>query len=176
MALKPTIYKFKIALSDINRNYYDSLNLTVAQHPSETVERIMVRVLVFCINAEPQLAFTKGISAAEEPDLWLQTLDGQLTLWIDVGEPSAERIKKATRLAPTVKVYSFNSKSDVWWDQGRAKFSQLSAEFFRFEWTEVQALALLAERTMEFSVTISGNSAYIATESGVCEPSWVQLQ
>lgn len=176
MALKPTIYKFKIALSDLNRNYYGTLNLTVAQHPSETLERMMVRALVFCINTQEYLAFTKGLSAVDEPDLWVRTLDDQLLLWIDIGEPNAERIKKATRLAKAVKIYSFNSKSDVWWDQGREKFNKFPASIFRFQWTDVQKLATLAQRTMDFSITISGDSAYVATELGECEVSWESLQ
>ena len=70
MALKPTIYKSRIALSDVNRNYYDTLNLTIAQHPSETLERMMVRIMAYCINAQENLIFTKGISSPEEPDIW----------------------------------------------------------------------------------------------------------
>ena len=176
MAVKPTIYKCKIALSDLNRNYYDSLNLTIAQHPSETLERMMVRVLVFCINAQEHLEFTKGLSAVDEPELWVRTLDGQLSLWIDVGEPTVDRVKKATRLAPSVKIYSFNSKSDVWWDQGRAQFNALNASIFQFEWKSIQSLAALVQRTMDLSVIITGDSAYVATESGECEVAWVSLQ
>lgn len=108
MALKPTIYKLKITLSDSDRNYYDTLNLTIAQHPSETLERMMARVLVFCLNAQEYLVFTKGLSAVEEPDIWARTLDGRISLWIDVGEPAVDRIRKATRLSPAVMVYSFN--------------------------------------------------------------------
>lgn len=176
MALKPTIYKLKISLSDLNRDYYDTLDLTVAQHPSESLERMMARVLVFCINAEERLAFTKGLSAVEEPDIWSRTLDDQLLLWIDVGEPTVERIKKATRLAPVVKVYSFNSKSDVWWKQGQAKFNELKASVYQLPWVSMQALAALVERTMDLSITVSGDSAYVAAERGECEVSWVGLQ
>jgi uncharacterized protein YaeQ len=176
MALKPTIFKFKIALSDLERNYYDALELTVAQHPSETVERMMVRVLAFCINAQERLEFTRGLSAIEDPDIWARSLDEQLSLWIDVGEPTAERIKKATRLSPIVKVYSFNSKSDVWWEQGRNKFERLNASVFRFSWQGIQSLAALQQRTMNLSVTITGDSAYVATEAGECEVSWVPLR
>ena len=176
MALKPKIYKFRITLSDIDRNYYDTLNLTLAQHPSETLERMMVRVLAFCINAQEQLAFTKGLCAVDEPDIWVRTLDDQITLWIDVGEPAVDRIKKATRLSPAVKVYSFNSKSDVWWDQGRAKFNELTVSIFQFQWERIQALAALVQRTMDLSITITGDSAYVAAESGECEVSWVPLQ
>lgn len=176
MALKPTIYKLRIALSDINRNYYDTLDLTTAQHPSESLERMMVRVLAFCINAQEHLAFTKGLSAAEEPDLWAHTLDGQISLWIDVGEPAVDRIKKATRRAKMVKVYSFNSKSDIWWSQGQEKFSTLKVSIFQFPWESIQSLATLVQRTMDLSVTITDESAYIATELGECEVSWVTLQ
>jgi len=176
MALKPKIYKFRITLSDIDRNYYDTLNLTLAQHPSETLERMMVRVLAFCINAREQPAFTKGLCAVDEPDIWVRTLDDQITLWIDVGEPAVDRIKKAARLSPVVKVYSFNSKADVWWDQGRAKFNELTVSIFQFQWERIQALAALVQRTMDLSITITGDSAYVATESGECEVSWVPLQ
>ena len=176
MALKPKIYKSRITLSDIDRNYYDTLNLTVAQHPSETLERMMVRILAYCINAQEYLAFTKGLCAVDEPDIWVRTLDDQITLWIDVGEPAVDRIKKAARLSPAVKVYSFNSKSDVWWDQGRAKFNELTVSIFQFQWERIQALAALVQRTMDLSITITGDSAYVAAESGECEVSWVPLQ
>ena len=176
MAIKPTIYKLKISLSDLNRNHYDTLNLTIALHPSETIERMMVRVLAYCINAQEHLSFTKGLSAIDEPDIWLRTLDDQLTLWIDIGEPAVDRIKKASRLAQAVKVYCFNSKSDVWWQQAKNKINQLKASIFRFQWIDIQSLATLVQRTMEISVTITGDSAYVATELGECEVSWQVLQ
>ena len=176
MALKPIIYKFRITLSDIDRNYYDTLNLTIAQHPSETLERMMVRVLVFCINAQDHLAFTKGLCAVDEPDIWARTMDNKITLWIDVGEPAVDRIKKATRLSQAVKIYSFNSKSNVWWNQGRAKLNELPASIFQFQWEDVQALAALVQRTLDLSITIADDSAYVAAESGECEVSWVSLQ
>jgi len=176
VALKPTIFKFKISLSDLNRNYYDTLNLTVAQHPSETAERMMVRVLAFCLNAEEHLTFTQGLSAIDEPDIWRHTLDGQLALWIDVGEPAADRIKKATRLAQTVKVYSFNTKSNTWWTQVDTHFKKLAVAVVQFDWGQIEALALLLQRTMDLSITITGDSAYIAAESGECEVEWQVLQ
>ncbi|WP_305261072.1 YaeQ family protein [Nitrosomonas sp.] len=176
MALKPTIYKFKIALTDLNRNYYDTLNLTIAQHPSETLERMMVRMLAFCINAQESLVLSKGLSTVEEPDLWAHTPDGRIALWIDVGEPAPDRIKKATRIAQTVKVYSFNSKSNVWWMQEKTKFNELTAAIYQFQWPNIQALAKLVQRTMDISVTITEESAYVAAESGECEVNWVALK
>ncbi len=176
MAIKPTIYKFNINLSDLNRDYYNTLNLTVALHPSETVERMMARVMAYCINAQESLVFTKGLSDVEEPDIWAKTLDEQITLWIELGEPDVERVKKATRKASTVKVYSFNSKSDVWWVQSKAKFSQISAVVYQFDWSEIQAMAAMIQRTMAVSVMITGDYAYVTFESGECEISWQCLQ
>lgn len=176
MALSPTIYKARILLSDLDRNHYQTLNLTVAQHPSETLERMMVRVLAFCINADQHLAFSKGLSEPDEPDISERTFDGQTRLWIDVGEPVADRIKKATRVADAVKVYSFNTKSASWWRQEGGKFAGLNAEVYRFQWEAAQALAAMVERTMDISVTISGNSAYVAAEQGACEMTWETLQ
>ena len=176
MALKPTIYKFNVSLSDLNRDYYETLNLTLAQHPSETIERMMVRLLAYCVNASERLEFTKGVSAVDEPDIWLHTLDGQLSTWIDVGEPAVDRIKKATRLTDNVKVYSFNSKSPVWWEQSKNQFNQLKVSVYQLQWESIQILASLVQRTMTFSVTITDNSAYVATELGECEVTWIPLQ
>ncbi|MBC8414221.1 MAG: YaeQ family protein [Nitrospira sp.] len=175
MALKPTIYKLKITLSDIDREYYETLNLTVAQHPSETLERMMARVLAYCINAQEQLVFTQGVCAVDEPDIWARTLDNQLSLWIEVGEPSVDKIRKATRLSQTVIVYSFNSKSNTWWEQGRAKINELTASVFQIQWNSIQVLAALVKRTMGLSITITEGTAYITAEDGGCEVSWVLL-
>ena len=176
MALKPTVYKFKVSLSDLNRSHYDALSLTVAKHPSENDERMMVRLLAFCLNAQEDLSFGAGLNDVDAPSITLTTLDDQIALWVDVGEPAFDRIKKATRKAKQVKIYSFNTKSDVWWEQGRSQFSQLPVDVYRFNWDESQSLAGMLERTMDFSVTISGNSAYIATAKGECEIAWETLQ
>jgi len=176
VALKPTIYKFRISLSDLNRDYYNTLNLTVAQHPSETVERMMVRVLAFCLNAQEHLVFTKGLSEIDEPDIWVRSLDDQTLLWVDVGEPAADRIKKNCRLSQEVKIYCFNSKADVWWSQIENKINQLSASIYKFDWENIQALAAMVKRTMDVSVSITGNSIYVATESGECEINYITLK
>ena len=175
MALKPTIYKINVALSDLDRNLFETLNLTVAQHPSETLERMMVRVLAYCIHADPQLSFTKGLSEPDVPDLWNRTLDDQLEHWIDVGEPAFERLKKASRAANHVSVYSFNSKSDVWWAQNGDQLRALDVAVFQLPWPQVQQLAGLVTRTMDFSLTLSEGSAYFSSDSDACEVSWQQL-
>lgn len=176
MALKPTIYKMNINLSDLNRDIYDTLNLTLALHPSETAERMMARVVAYCLNAQEFLSFTKGLSCVEEPDIRAKSLDDQQLLWIDMGEPAFERIKKASRQAKQVKIVSFNSKSDVWWKQNQSNFATLSnLEVIQFNFAEIQNLAKLLQRTMDFSVTISENSVYIATASGECEITFTTL-
>jgi uncharacterized protein YaeQ len=180
MALKPTIYKFKIALSDLNNEHYDALNLTVAQHPSETAQRMMARVMAFCLHAhandENLMTFTKGLSSADEPDIWLRGLDDQLHLWIDIGEPSFDRVKKACRLAKQTYIYTFNSKSDVWWKQSHAQFSALPLQVVKFEWAQIQTLSQDLTRTMDFSITLSGETAYIALANTEVEVNWHVLQ
>jgi len=94
LAQKPTIYKQRIAVSDLQRNYYDTLSLTIALHPSETEQRLMARVLAYVINAQQGLSFTKGLSSVEEPDIWVRELDQQISLWVDIGEPAVDRSKK----------------------------------------------------------------------------------
>jgi uncharacterized protein YaeQ len=180
MALKPTIYKFNITLADINNHHYPNLSLTVAQHPSETIERMVVRVLVFCLHSfndnENLLAFTKGLSSVEEPDIWQKTLDDQLLSWIDVGEPSFDRMKKACRLSKNTFVYSFNSKSDVWWKQSKGQFETLPIQFFAFQWEQIQALAKQVERKSSWSITISDESLYVSTAIEQLEANWRVLQ
>ncbi len=176
MAIKPTIYKLNIVLSDMDREYYDTLNLTLAQHPSETLERMMTRVLAYCINAEEKLAFTKGLSEIEEPDIWTVEYNSDISLWIDVGEPDPDRIKKACRKANQVKIYSFNSKSDVWWEQSRNKFESLDASFYRFDWEDIQEVASMVERTMSLSVMLTGDTVYIIFGDESCEVAWERLQ
>ena len=170
MAIKPTIYKLRIAISDLNRDYYDSVNLTVALHPSETMERMMTRIVAYCLNAQENITFTKGLSMVEEPDIWVKTLDDQISLWIDVGEPAPDRIKKSNRLSPKVKIYSFNSKSSTWWEQSKNKVHQFkNVQFYQLDWQQVETLATFAKRTMDWSLSISGDIVYIAAESQECE-------
>ncbi|WP_189398310.1 YaeQ family protein [Arenicella chitinivorans] len=175
MAIKPTIYKLRIALSDLERNYYDSLSLTVALHPSETLTRMMARVMAFCLNATPDLTFTKGLSEQDEPDIWIKSYDDKIKLWIETGEPVVDRVKKAVRSAELVRLYTFNSKTDVWWSQNGAKLSQSGAQITRFDPNSIIRMAELANRTMDCSVTITGQSAYVAVADGECEITWEVL-
>jgi uncharacterized protein YaeQ len=180
VALKPTIYKCNLSIADLNNDYYDQRNLTLALHPSETPERMMARLLAFCLHGHQDtdklMTFTKGLSAVEEPDIWLRGLDDQLHLWIDMGEPAFDRIKKACRLAKQTYVYSFNSKSQVWWKNATAQYSALQVNVLQFEWSEIQALSRLLSRTMTLSITLSGDSAFIAGQDEQVEVNWQVLQ
>ncbi len=166
MALKPTIFKFDAALSDMDRDCYESLSLTVAQHPSETLERMMVRVLARCLYHHERLTFTRGLSENDEPDLWQKSLDGRIERWIEVGEPGLDRLKKAHRLAEDLVVLSFNSRSDVWWGQLADKLPAETASVYRLDWPSVQRLARLIERTGDLSITINRPSIFIAAVGG----------
>jgi len=176
MALKPTIFKMNINLSDLNHDRYESIQLTVAQHPSETAQRMMARVLAYCLNVQEFLTFTKGLSVADDPDIWAKNFADECLLWIDIGEPAFDRIKKASRQAKETKIYSFNSKSDVWWQQSQANFAQLPIDVYQFEYTQIQALAKLVQRTMDLSITISGDTLYVAADLGECEIICRELQ
>lgn len=176
MALKPTIHKFRIALTDLNRDYYDTLQLTIALHPSETTTRMMARVLAYCLQASPELTFTKGLSSTEEPDIWLKSLDGSITNWIEVGEPDPERVKKACRKADNVSIYSFNAKSDTWWQQSQPKLNLTKASVYHLQNKAVEQLASYCSRSMDISVMITGNTLYVSSDKGDCEVLFEQLK
>lgn len=176
MALNATIFKFTISLSDLNRDYYDTLQLTVARHPSESDERMMARVLAFCLCARDGLEFTKGLSTPDSPDAWARELTGETDLWIEVGEPSADKLKKATRLAKDVRVFSFNTKSDTWWAREQSKIRHLPVSVIQFPWDAIQTLTQMVQRGMVMSVTISENSAFVAMDNQQCEINWAPLQ
>ncbi len=175
MALKPTIFKFDVSLADMDRNCYETLSLTVARHPSETTERMLVRVLARCLYHDERLAFTRGLSENDEPDLWQKSLDGQIERWIEVGEPSLDRLKKASRQAQDVVVLSFNSRSDVWWDQLSGQLAAGTATVLQLGWESVQALAGLVERTGELSVSIDRPNIFVAAEGGEAELTLTRL-
>jgi len=114
MAIKATIYKADLSIADMDRNYYQEHSLTIARHPSETDERVMIRVLAFALHADPALAFTKDLFDVEEPALWLKDLTGAIDLWIEVGQPDEKRLLKAAGRSEKVIVYSYSATSNIW--------------------------------------------------------------
>ncbi len=167
MALKATIFKASIQISDMDRHYYQPHELTIARHPSENDARMMVRLVAFALNASEQLSFTKGLSSDEEPDLWEVDLSGTILHWIELGNPDAKRIRKACGRAKKVTVYCYNNRSsEQWWLQNQAelqRFKNLSVvlmpEIF------VEPLTLLAARNMELQVTIQDGELWVADGS-----------
>jgi uncharacterized protein YaeQ len=162
MALKATIFKADLQIADMDRHYYENHFLTIARHPSETDERMMVRLLAFAIHAHEALSFGKGLSADDEPDLWQKDLTGAIDLWIDVGQPDERRILKACGRAERVVIYSYGGSSHIWWDQlgsrlDRAK--KLSVMNIPSE-TSLQ-LAELAQRTMQLQCTIQDGQIWL---------------
>lgn len=176
MALKPTIFKMNINVSDLDNDVYESLALTVAQHPSETTERMMTRILAFVLNNQEFITFTKGLSEADDPDIWAKNYSDEFLLWVDVGEPAFDRIKKACRQAQVTKVYTFNTKSNVWWKQSQKDFAKINAQVYQFDFEQIEKLASLVERSMSFSITISDSILYIAADLGSCEVNLTTLQ
>ena len=130
MALSSTINKISLNIADMDRHYYQSHDLTVAQHPSETDFRFMMRLVAFMVNASEPLSFTKGIDSDDEPDLWQKSLTDEIELWIDLGQPDEKRIRKACGRAKQVVIYTYHErKAKVWWQQQQQKcqrFSNLS--------------------------------------------------
>lgn len=156
MALKSTIFKVELQIADLDRNYYQTHNLTLARHPSETDERMMVRVIAFALNAHEALEFGKGLSADDEPDLWRRDLTGAIEQWIEVGLPDEKRLRRACGRAEQVLVLSYGGRvADLWWEQNQSalrKLDKLSVINLVPEATE--ALAARVERTMQINCTV----------------------
>ena len=118
MALKATIFRVELQVSDLDRHYYAAHELTVARHPSETDERMMVRLLAFALHADPALAFTRGLSSDDEPDLWRHADDGTLAQWLEVGLPEPKRLRRACGRAREVTVFAYGGHAaELWWSR-----------------------------------------------------------
>jgi len=156
MALKSTIFKVELQIADLDRNYYQNHTLTVARHPSETDERMMVRVLAFAMHADPALVFGKGLSSEDEPDLWRKDLTGAIELWIDVGLPDEKRIRRACGRSQQVVVLTYGGRvADMWWQQNQAALQrQDKLTVINLSTEDSRALAALAERGMQLQCTL----------------------
>lgn len=162
MALKPTIYKAQVELADSDRNCFESLSLTLARHPSETQERMAARLLAFCLNNTRGLEFTRGISTADEPDVWEHSDHGDIEHWIEVGQPEAARLRKACGRARRVSVYTFGKSADTWWKLNSEAITALPrVQVWQFDWEEIQAAAALLDRTVKLNTSIVGGTIYL---------------
>ncbi|HWT72043.1 MAG TPA: YaeQ family protein [Oxalicibacterium sp.] len=171
MALKSTIFKAELQIADMDRHYYGTHALTVARHPSETDERMMVRILAYALHASDALAFGKGLSADDEPDIWQKDLTGAIELWLDVGQPDERRIMKACGRSQHVVVYSYSSTGAIWWNQIAGKVERAkNLSVFQLAPADSQALAKLAQRGMQLQCTIQDGQVWISGEGETLAP------
>jgi uncharacterized protein YaeQ len=164
MALKSTINKATIHLSDMDRNYYDTIQLTIAQHPSENNRRMMIRLIAYVLNANENLQFGKGVSDEDEAAIWQINYSEEIELWIELGQLDEKRLKKACNRAKQVKLYCYGTSVNTWWQQSKSKLnhlSKLSIESFSEETS--QALEQLADRSMEFQVSIQDGQVWFTS-------------
>ena len=162
MALKATIFKVELSIADLDRNYYADHSFTIARHPSETDERMMVRVLAYALHADAALRFGKGLCVDDEPDLWQRDLTGAIELWIDVGQPDEKWIRKACGRAQKVVVVSYGRASDIWWNGIRDKLARLSnLTVWNLPPDVAPALAGLTARSMHLKCTLQDGQVCI---------------
>lgn len=166
MALKSTIYKIDLNIADMDRQYYAQHNLTLAKHPSETDERVMVRLIAFTLFANESLIFGKGLSDDEEPDLWQKDLTGAIQLWIDVGLPTEKNIRKACGKSTQVAVVLYGGRiADMWWQQnskGLLKLNNLTV----INLPDTSSLAQLAAKSINLSCTVQDSEVLLSHDSG----------
>ena len=171
MALKSTIFKVNLQISDMDRHYYNDHSFTIARHPSETDERMMLRIMIFALHANEHLAFTKGLSTDDEPDIWQKSLSGEIEQWIDLGQPDEKRIRKACGLAKQVFIYCYSgSSAEIWWNQNNSKlqrFNNLSVT--NIPAADVQNLGKLAQRNMQLNCTIEDGIVWMSNGDSTVE-------
>ena len=178
MALKATIFKAELTVSDLDRNHFATHSLTLARHPSETDERMMMRLIAFALNADAALEFGRGLSAEGEPDLVKKDLTGAIELWIEVGLPDEREIRKAAGRARAVKVYTYGGRSaSLWWAQNEAALGRLeNVAVIGISEDTAGAVSALAERNMRFDCTIQEGQVWLASGAGTIhfEPSAIK--
>ncbi len=170
MALKATIYKAELQLADMDRNHYADLALTIARHPSETDERMMVRVLMYALYAQDGIALAKGLSDVDEPAVWVKDMTGAIKLWIDIGQPDETRLRKACGRSEQVVVVCHSSSCEIWWKQVEDRLARLrNLTVLRLPAPTAQALAALAERTMRLQCLVQDGAISLSTDAAVVE-------
>jgi uncharacterized protein YaeQ len=169
MAQKATIYKVELSVSDMDRHYYETHKLTVAKHPSETDERLMVRILAFALNAHEQLEMTKGLSTDDEPDIWQKSLSGELELWVALGLPSEKVVRQSCGKADAVVIYCYGGRTaEVWWDKiknSTTRFNNL--QVVNLSENETSELANLADRSMKLQVNIQDGEVMVSVDDRI---------
>ena len=175
MALKATIYKASLQISDMDRQVYAEHVLTLALHPSETEERLVIRLLAYALQVPPNqdfgaLQFARGLSDVDEPDLWQHDLSGQLVQWIEVGQPDERRLAKACGRAARVSIYAYSSSAPIWWAAICNKvLRQKNLAIWQIQPDQSQALAGLAQRAMQWQVTVQDGTVWVSSDGVAVE-------
>lgn len=164
MAIKATVFKANLQIADMERHYYQEHTLTLARHPSETDERMMVRLLVFALNAHEHLEFGQGMTDEDEADLWQKDLTGAIELWIDVGIPDEKLIRKACGRASQVIVYCYGGRAaELWFAQNSSQLERLrNLTVINLPQEHTRAIAALAQRSMQLQCTIQDGQAWLS--------------
>jgi uncharacterized protein YaeQ len=174
MAIKSTIFKADLQIADMDRHYYQDHALTLARHPSENDERMMLRLLAFALHASDVMGFTRGLSREDEPELWQKSLSDEIEVWIDLGQPDEKRIRKACGRAKEVFIYTYNYRSAmVWWEQIRSRltrFDNLSVILIPDE--ALHSMGSMAQKGMQLQYTIQDGEVLLSNgeESITIEP------
>ncbi len=170
MALNATIFKSELTISDMDRGYYATHALVLARHPSETDERMMVRLLAFALNASDALAFGKGLSSEDEPALWQKDLTGAIDLWIDVGLPDEKSVRRACGRAARVVLYAYGRGAERWWqDMHNALSRPDNLTVIDLPLQATQALVVLAQRNMALQCTIQDSTVWVTDGDSTVE-------
>ena len=176
MALNATIFKADLTITDMDRGYYATHALVLARHPSETDERMMVRLLAFALNADAALAFGKGLSSDDDPDLWRKDLTGAIRLWIIVGLPEEKMVRKACGRAAQVRLYTYGRNAAKWWqDNGSALARPDNLSVIELPPVATQAMAELAQRTMQLQCTVQDGMVWLTDGARTVEIAPVML-
>jgi uncharacterized protein YaeQ len=177
MAIKSTIYKAEVQIADMDRHYYQTHALTLARHPSETDERMMMRVLAFIRHASESLVFGKGIAADDEPDLWQKDLTGAIMLWIEVGQPDEKRILKACGRSEQVVIYTYSSNSAIWWNQIGSRIDRAkNLTVINIASATSIGLSKLAQRNMQLQCTVQDGQIWVTANDATVEIDFVTLK
>ncbi|MDZ7852948.1 MAG: YaeQ family protein [Halomonas sp.] len=163
MALKSMIHKVQFQIADMDRHYYAEHSLTVARHPSETDARMMVRLLAFALNADESLAFGRGVSTENEPDLWHKNLTGDIEVWIQLGQPDEKTIRRACARADYVVLYTYSGQgAAIWWEQIAGKLATLdNLRVVDISPASVAALGDLVAKSMTLNCMIEDGGVWV---------------
>lgn len=176
MALPSTVFKADLQIADTHRHYYDNHSLTFTRHPSETNERLMVRLLAFALNASQGLVFAQGLTDSDEPDLWEKDATGAIINWIFVGLPDEKKIKKACSRSEKVIIYAYGGSTVGIWHAGLNidKFSNLS--IWNVPPTDSQALVNTVERSMKIQCSIDDSTVWWSSLNTTIEINLARLK